>query len=207
MNVRYLMQVSCRRAWIAFLALGSPFWTAAGASLPTTERDINSYSRGKVTYTCLEIDGGVVPLIVPYDSRLELNNDITLVWPKDRCSAAFRPATVVEAGLLDKMDAPDASDLWLKYLASTFHGAISNYSLHEFQPNIIPVNHWHIGAVSMDYTQGGVNYTGLLLLWRSQDKNTTIAVTMQTEADQFQAKREAIYSMIGVAMLLPKQAP
>jgi hypothetical protein len=192
------------KALIALSVLGLSLGNAGAASLPTEERDINSYAHGLTVYTCLDIDGGVVPLVVPYEARLEMNNDITLVWPKDRCSAVFRPATMTEAVLLDKMDQPDAGDLWLKYLASTFHGAISNYSLHEFQPNIIPVNHWHIGAISMDYTQGGINYTGLLLLWRSQDKATTIAVTMQPEANQFQAKRDAIYSMIGASMLMQK---
>jgi hypothetical protein len=175
---------------------------ASGAGLRTVERKFNSY-RGERTYTCLVIDGGIVPLFVPGDAELVTGGEIRMSWPKDGSYAIFRIATPGEATLLDMMDKPEGPAEWKKYLASILGNGAAQYTLHDFEPDILAVNHWHMGAMSLDYSLQGVKSTCLLLLWRCAD-GTTIAVTLQTGFKDFKTHCDQLYSMIGGAMLIPK---
>lgn len=75
--------------------------------------------------------------------------------------------------------------------------------MKDFQPGILAVNHWRIGAMSMDYSFSGVRSCVLLLLWRTKD-GATIAVTMRTGFAEFKAHYDALCGMIGGAMLIPE---
>jgi hypothetical protein len=177
--------------------------SASAGSLRTVERKIPSYSQGMRTYTCLVIDGGVVPLFVPADAKLEREGDLKLVWPADRTSATIRAASPEEVALLDAMDKPEGSAQWEKYLAATLGAAADQYTVRDFQPGTLAVNHWRIGVMVLDYSLAGMRSCALLLLWRCQD-GSTLAVTMRTGFSDFNARRDQLYGMIGGAMLLPE---
>jgi hypothetical protein len=176
---------------------------ASGEVLHTVERKFNSY-RGERTNTCLVIDGGIVPLFVPNDAELQTGGEIRMTWPKDGSYAIFRTATPAEAALFDIMDKPEGPAEWQKYLASTLGNGAAQYTLRDFQPDILAVNHWHMGAMSLDYSMQGVKSTRLLLLWRCAD-GTTLSVTLQTGFSDFKTHCDQLYSMIGGALLIEKK--
>jgi hypothetical protein len=171
------------------------------AGLRTVEKQFPSYAHGQRTYTCLAIDGGIVPLCLPDDATLECGDELKIVWPKDRSFAAVRKATATEASLLDQLDQPEGPKAWKDYLAEQIKKDSDQYALRDFQPGILAVNHWRIGAMSMDYSFAGVRSSILLLLWRTQD-GTTITVTLRAGYADFKAHTDALYSMIGGAMLI-----
>jgi hypothetical protein len=173
--------------------------------LRTVERSFPSYSHGVRTYTCLLIDGGIVPLCVPNDATLENQGGLKIVWPKDRSYAEIRKATEAEVSLLDQMDQPDGPKAWKDYLAAEIKKDSDQYELKDFQPGILPVNHWRIGAMTLDYSFAGVRSCILLLLWRTQD-GTTIAVTMRTGFSEFKSHCDGLYQMIGGSMLVPEKS-
>jgi hypothetical protein len=195
---------SLRRLVWTSLLLASPL-PAPAASLRTVKKDIPSYSRGIRTYTCVAIDGGIVPLCVPDDATLENEPELKIVWPQDRSAAEIRKATAAEVSLFDKMDQPDGPKEWKDYLAGQIKNVSDQYTVQDFQPDILPVNHWRMGALSLEYSFAGARSCILLLLWRTQD-GATIAVTMRTGFSDFKAHREALYQMIGGSMLLPEKA-
>jgi hypothetical protein len=185
-----------------FLLLLCSLLPASGEVLHTVERKMNSY-RGERTNTCLVIDGGVVPLFVPDDATLQTGGEIRMSWLKDGSYAIFRTATPVEAALFDIMDKPEGPAEWKKYLAATLGDGAAQYTLRDFQPDILAVNHWHMGAMSLDFSLQGVKSTRLLLLWRCAD-GTTITVTLQTGFNEFKTHCDQLYSMIGGSLLLEK---
>jgi hypothetical protein len=172
--------------------------------LRTVERSFPSYSHGVRSFTCLAIDGGIVPLCVPDDATLENQGELKIVWPKDRSFAVIRKATEAEISLLDQMDQPDGPKAWKDYLAAEIKKDSDQYELKDFQPGILAVNHWRIGAMTLDYSFSGVRSCILLLLWRTQD-GTTIAVTMRTGFSEFKSHCEGLYQMIGGSMLVPEK--
>lgn len=104
--------------WFAsMLVLSILLVSAKAGSLRTVERKIPSYAWGVRTYTCLAIDGGVVPLVIPNDATLECDGDLKIVWPKDRSSAVIRKATATETSLVNQMDQPEGPRAWKDYLA------------------------------------------------------------------------------------------
>jgi hypothetical protein len=195
------------------LTLSLALIVIAGGSLPganaqglvTVQRTIHSYAWGDRTYPCLAIDGGVVPFVVPPhgDATVTGGNGITISWPKDGTIAVVRGASKLEAALTDMMDKPDAADAWKRYMASTLRDPRYTCKVNDFQPDVLDVNHWRIGAITMDYSLGGLNSTSLLMLWRCKD-GSTLAVTMQSGRDQFKAHSDQLFSIIGGSLLMKR---
>lgn len=184
-----------------FLIFSLTFLTVGNAGvLRTEERTLHTYF-GDKTVQCLAIDGALLPLIVPGEARVEAYSDPRVVWPKEEHVALFRPASPEEIALLEIMDKPDASAAWEKYLAATLRGIADNYTVYDFQPDILAVNHWRIGAITLEYSLADHKYRSLLLLWRCRD-GSTIAVTLRGILNDFQDHRDALYQMIGGSMLL-----
>jgi hypothetical protein len=192
-----------REAALLALLLGAAVSPLHPASLPTVDRQISTYRYGEQTVTCLEIDGGVVPLKVPYGAQLEVNSDVVVVWPEGGSRATFRPASARERELFTEMDKPEAAGDWQKYFESLYDKGASAFVLRDFQPDILQVNGWNMGQISMDFDLGGNKYTAMLLLWRCRD-GSTIAVSMQSEAKSFLDQRTDLLAMIGSAMLMHK---
>lgn len=174
---------------------------AESAGLSTGEKTIRSYAYGERVYKCLKIDGSIVPLVAPPGAKVDGEGELKVVWPEDRSFAIIRKATAAEVALFEDMDKPEAPKEWKDYLAATIKNESDQYSVRDFQPNILAVNHWRIGAISMDYSFAGVRSCALLLLWRTQD-GTTITVTMRTGFSDFKSRCDQLYSMIGGAMML-----
>jgi hypothetical protein len=185
------------------LLLGCSMAPARGEALQTVPRTIHSYAWGDRTYTCLVIDGGVVPLITPPGTTVNSDDAVKVTWSKDGTVALFRPASPVEGALLDLMDKPDGADAWKKQIVSTLRGSGYKYTLHDFQPDILGVNHWRIGAISMDYSLVGLKSSSLLMIWRCRD-GKTLTVTLQGGTDSFKTHCDELNSMIGGAMILAK---
>jgi hypothetical protein len=177
--------------------------SASRAALASEQRTIRSYAHGERVYTCLLIDGGALPLVVPNDAQVEAGDAVTVSWPGDGTTASFQTATPREAALCDLMGQPQAAAEWQNYAAAALQETHSTCTLRDFQPNILPVNHWQIGAISMDFTSGGVPYTCLLMLWRCRD-GSTIAVKLNARSDIFDAKRDVVFGLIGSGMLMEK---
>lgn len=185
------------------LLLGSSMAPARGEALQTVPKTIHSYAFGDRTYTCLVIDGGVVPLIVPPGATVSADDAVKVTWSRDGAVALFRPASPAEAALVDLMDKPDGADAWKKQIVSTLRGSGYKYTLHDLQPNILGVNHWHIGAISMDYSLVGLKSSSLLMVWRCRD-GKTLTVTLQGGTDTFKTHCDELNSMIGGAMLMAR---
>ncbi len=194
---------SLRAVWPVFiLLLGHPLTSATAQGVATVQKTLHSYAWGDRTYTCLAIDGGVVPLIVPPmgDAQVQGGDGVTITWPKDDATAIIRGASHAEVALLDLMGTDKAADAWKKYIASTVHGPGYKISVHDFQPDVLDVNHWRIGAISMDYSVGGMNSSSLLMIWRCKD-GSTLAVTMQASADMFKSHADELFAMIGTSLV------
>ncbi len=189
---------------VLLLLLGHPLASARAQGPDTVQRTIHSHFWGDRTYTCLAIDGGVVPLIVPpnSDTQVRGGDGVTIAWPEDHAIAVIRGASRAEAALLDLMGTNDAAAAWKKYLASTLHGPGYTCTVHDFQPDMLDVNHWRIGAITMDFAVGGAKYSSLLMIWRCKD-GSTLAVTMQCGRDEFKSHCEELFTMIGSSLLLP----
>jgi hypothetical protein len=177
--------------------------SSAGAQgLATVQRTIHTYAWGDRTYTCLAIDGGIVPLVPPMgDATVEGGDGVTVTWPKDGAFAVIRGASRAEAALLDLMGKPEAADAWKLAIASTLHGHGYKFKVNDFQPDVLDVNHWRIGSISMDYTIGAMKSSSLLMLWRCKD-GSNLAVTMQAGSDKFKSHSDELFSMIGAAMIM-----
>jgi hypothetical protein len=178
--------------------------TPGARGVDTIERTLHDHFQGDRTFTCLVIDGGVVPLGVERgrDTQVRGGGGVTITWPKDNAIAYIRDATHAEAALLNLMGTQDAPVAWTKYMISTLHGPGYKYQVHDYQPDILDVNHWRIGAITMDYSVGGLSSSSLLMLWRCKD-GASLAVTMQCDPAQFQAHYNELFSMIGASLLLP----
>jgi hypothetical protein len=190
--------------WPALILLaGLPLANAGAQGPATVARTIHSYAWGDRTYTALAIDGGVVPLITPPTSGTHIRggDGVTITWPGDDAIARIRGASKPEAGLLDMMGTPDAPDAWKKYIASTLHDHRYTFQVHDFQPDVLDVNHWRIGAISMDYSLGGLKSSSLLMIWRCLD-GSTLAVTLQSGAGTFKAHSQELFSLIGASLMM-----
>jgi hypothetical protein len=173
--------------------------------LSTIQRTFHTYSWGDKTYTCLVIDGGIVPLCTPPvgGPKVEAGDGVTITWPKDGTVATIRTASREEAALADMMGQPDAAEAWKKAIVSTLHDSGFTYKVNEFQPDFMDVNHWRIGAITMDFSIGGRQSASLLMIWRCKD-GSTLTVTMQADPEPFKAHSKELFSMIGASMLLNK---
>jgi len=190
--------------WAAFLALGHPFQGAVALGFGTVQKTFHTYALGDRTYTCLAIDGGVVPLIVPTGSDATIlggGDSVTVNWRKDGDIAFIRGASPAEAALLDLMGKPAAADAWKKAIASTLRDPGYKYKVNDFQPDFLDVNHWRIGAITMDYTIGGRKCSSLMMLWRCKD-GSTLAVTTRADAARFKAHCDLLFSMIGGSIIM-----
>jgi hypothetical protein len=189
--------------WPALILLLGHLNPDARAQGPDTiQRTLHNHFTGDHTYTCLVIDGGVVPLIpAGNDTEVRGGNGVTITWPKDNAIAIIRGASRAEAALLNLMGTKDAAAAWTKYMASTLHGPGYTYTVHDFQPDMLDVNHWRIGAITMDFTVGGGKYSSLLMIWRCRD-GSTLAVTMQSSPDQFKSHCDDLVAMIGSSLIL-----
>jgi hypothetical protein len=187
------------------LLLGHPAADARAQGPETVQRTVHSSLSGDRTYTCLVIDGGVVPLAVApgSDAQVRGGSGVTITWPADHATARIRGATPAEAALLDLMGRPEAAAAWTKYMGSTLRGPGYKFQVHDFQPDCLDVNHWRIGAITMDYTVGGRTSASLLMLWRCKN-GTSLAVTMQADPEPFKAHYKELFSMIGASLLLPQ---
>jgi hypothetical protein len=190
-------------ATFAFLLILLPLGDKALA-LATSTRVIPSYSWGNRTYTCLDIDGGQVPIPVPPVGGpvIQGGDSITLTWPKDGTVAVIRSASKPEAALADLMDQKEAPDAWAKYIKSTLKGAGYTSTVHDFQPNCLNVNHWKIGAITMDYALGGRKSSSLLMIWRTKD-GSTLTVTMQSDPAVFKTHNTDLFALIGGSLVIP----
>jgi hypothetical protein len=188
-------------AFILLFGLSLP--GAHGHGVATVTRTLHSYAWGDRSYTCLAIDGGDVPLIVPPggDARVQAGDGVTITWPKDNAVATIRGASPEEAALVDLMGQKEAADSWKKYIASTLHDPRYQIQVHDFQPDVLDVNHWRIGAITMTYSIGGRVSSSLLMIWRCKD-GSTLAVTMQAGPDSFKSHSDELFSMIGSSLLL-----
>jgi hypothetical protein len=178
--------------------------TASAQGLETVQRVMHSRSWGDRTYTCLAIDGGVVPLVVPpgKGTRVQAGGGVTITWPNDDGIAHIRTASKQEAALADLMGKPEAAEAWKKYIASTLRGPGYKFQIDDFQPDMLDVNEWRIGAVSMEFTLAGRSSSSLVMIWRCKD-GSTLAVTLLAGLDAFKAHAAEIDSMIGSSLLLP----
>jgi hypothetical protein len=176
---------------------------ACAQGLPTVQYTMHSHAWGDRSYPSLVIDGGVVPLIVPPhgDATVAGGDTATITWTKDRAVAVIRRASPGEAALVDLMGKPAAADAWKKYMASTLRGPGYTYKVNDFQPDVLDVNHWRIGAITMDYSVGGRKSSSLVMLWRCKD-GTTLAVTLQGDPDEFKSHSDELFSMIGASLLM-----
>ena len=183
------------------LAFLCHFLPANGGCLRTVQRTIHSYGHGDRTVSCLAIDGGLVPLVLPNGSILQPGNEIKILWPKDRSFATFRAASPREIALMDMIDKPQAPVNWKRYIADIIGDDADQYAVCDFQTNILAVNHWRMGMMAMDYSLLGVRSCCLLLLWRCRD-GSTITVIMRTGFSDYKTHRQELFSMIGGAMLM-----
>ena len=173
-------------------------------ALATSQRVIHTFSWGDRAYTCLNIDGGQVPLPVPPSGgpTIQGGSSLSIKWPTDGTIAIIRDASKSEAALLDLMGTEKAADAWKRYMGSTLHGTGYTSTVHDFQPDCLDVNHWHIGAITMDYELGGRKSSSLLMIWRCKD-GTTLAVTMQSDPSVFKAHYTELTSLIGGSLVMP----
>jgi len=183
------------------LTFWCPLLPASGGNLRTVQRTIHSYGHGDRTVSCLAIDGGLVPLILPNGAILQPGSEIKILWPKDRSFATFRAASPREIALMDMMDKPQAPVHWKRYVAEIIGDDADQYAVCDFQTNILAVNHWRMGMMAMDYSLLGVRSCCLLLLWRCRD-GSTITVIMRTGFSDYKTHRQELFSMIGGAMLM-----
>jgi len=190
-------------ASLAFLLVLHPLRHNALA-LATSTRVIPSFSWGNRTYTCLDIDGGQVPLPVPPvgGPLVHGGDSVTISWPKDGAVAIIRTASKPEAALADLMDQKEGPDAWAKYIKSTLKGSGYTSTVHDFQPNCLNVNHWKIGAITMDYALGGRKSSSLLMIWRTKD-GSTLTVTMQSDPDVFKTHNTDLFTLIGGSLVIP----
>jgi hypothetical protein len=189
---------------VLFILLAFPLVRNA-QGVGTSQRTIPSFSWGNRTYTCLLIDGGEVPLAVPPVGGPVIHGgggEVTITWPKDGTIAVIRTGSRAEAALLDLMGKQEAADAWKKYMASTLRGPGYTFTVHDFQPDRLSVNHWRIGAITMDYAVGGRKSSSLVMLWRCKD-GSTLAVTMQSGPDEFKGHYDELITMIGNSLVIP----
>jgi hypothetical protein len=205
------MKSVCSRAvlslfWPALiLLLGHPIAEARAQGPDTVQRTIRNRLTGDHTYTCLVIDGGVVPLVSPNShAQVRGGSGVTITWSTDDAIATIRGASGAEAALIELMGKKEGPDAWKKYMASTLHGPGYKYTVHDLQPDILDVNHWRIGAITMDYTLAGRASSSLLMIWRCKD-GSTLAVTLQAGRENFQAHSQEIFAMIGASLLIPQE--
>ena len=187
---------------LSFILLGFPFPRAGAQGIHTIQRTLHTHDAGDVTYVCLAIDGGVVPLVPSSrDMRIQAGGGISITWTKDNSIATFRGASAAEATLADLMGTPKAADAWKSAIASTLHGSGYTVEIHPYQPDILDVNHWRIGAITMDYAIGGRKSSSLLMIWRCKD-GSTLAITMNSDPAQFKGHCDELYGLVGSSMLM-----
>jgi hypothetical protein len=191
-------------AWpVLILLLWCSHPPANGEGLPTVERTFPSYGHGLRTYTCLEIDGGIVPLVLPNDARLQPGDELEVLWPKERSTAIFRAASATEVALMNMIDKPEGPVSWKRYLATLIDNDSDQYAVRDFQTHLLDVNHWRVAAMAMDYSLLGVRSCCALLLWRCQD-GSTITVILRSGYDDYKIRFRELTAIIGGAMLVPK---
>ena len=189
---------------VALIVLPGQLLTSASAEgLHTVERTFHSFAAGDQTCTCLAIDGGIVPLIAPPkgDFSVRGGHGAAIVWPGDDTIAHIRSSTPAEAALADLMGTPKAADAWKRYVASTLSQGDYKIDVHDFQPDVLDVNHWRIGVVTMDYSIGGRKSSSLLLIWRCKD-GSTLTVTMNSDPGNFKAHYNELMCLIGASMIM-----
>ena len=143
------------KSCLAFiLLLGCSLLTASAQGLGTVQRTFHTF-RGDRTYTCLLIDGGAVPLTPSGTAKVSAGDGVSVNWPEDGAAAIIRPGSSGEAALLNLMGKPEAALAWKKYIVATLRDPGYTYLVHDFQPDVLDVNHWRIGAITMDYSIGG----------------------------------------------------
>jgi len=135
--------------------------------------------------------------------KVEAGDGVTITWPKDGTVARIRTASREEATLADMMGQPDAAEAWKKAIAAPLHDPGFTYKVNDFQPDFMNVNHWRIGAITMDFSIGGRQSSSLLMIWRCKD-GSTLTVTMEADPEPFKAHSKELFSMIGASMLLNK---
>jgi hypothetical protein len=192
--------------WPALIVLlGHPIPDARAQGPDTVQHTSHSPFWGDRSDTALVIDGGIVPLVAAPGSGTQVRggNGVTITWSKDDAIARIRGASRAEAALLDLMGKKEAAAAWTKYMASTVHGPGYKLQMHDFQPDCLDVNHWRIGAITMDYSLAGRNSSSLLMLWRCAD-GSSLAVTMQSDPGPFKAHCTELFSMIGSSLLLKR---
>jgi len=187
---------------VSFILAGFPFLQASAEGLHTAQRTIHTYAAGDVTYTCLVVDDGVVPLVPSSrDMRIQAGSGVTITWTKDDSVAHIQNASATEAILADLMGTPKGADAWKSCIAATLHGGGYTMEVHPYQPDVLNVNHWRIGAITMDYSMGGRKSSSLLMIWRCKD-GSTLAVTMNSAPEQFKGHCDELSALIGTSMLM-----
>ena len=190
--------------WSISLLLTACPLARSAFGLATTQRTIHTFSWGDRVYTCLVIDGGDVPIAPPPVGGPVVSGGggVTISWPKDGSLAVFRDASKAEAALVDVMGKPEAGDAWKKYMLSRLHGPGYTAQVHDLQADCLDVNHWRIGAITMDYAVGGRESSSLLMLWRCKN-GATIAVTLESGPDEFKGHCTEVFGYIGSSIILP----
>jgi hypothetical protein len=165
---------------------------------------MHTFSWGDRSYTCLDIDGGQVPLPIPPvgGPKITVGNGVAITWPPDGATAIIRDASKPEAALFDLMGKPEGGDAWKKYMVSRLRGKGYTTTVNDLQPDCLNRNHWRMGAITMDYALGGRKSSALLLLWRCRD-GSTLAVTMDTDPAAFKTGVAELFSLLGGAALIP----
>ena len=190
-------------AWASLLLAAIPLTDSAEA-LSISQRVIHTFSWGDRTYTCLNIEGGQVPLPIPPlgGPKVTVGSGVAITWPADGATAIIRNASKPEAALIDLMDKPEGADAWKKYIVSRLHGEGYTATVGSLQPDCLDVNHWRMGAITMDYALGGRKSSALLLLWRCKD-GSTLAVTMDTDPAALKTHVADLFTLLGGALVIP----
>lgn len=188
----------------ALLLLGLAFCLRppVAQALTIGERVRSVYNRGNVRFSCLMVDGGAVPMNPPSGARMTISGGvIAFIWPEGKAEASLKNASPTESSLIDKNGKSVEQPAWESAILSQIDPTAIGKQLHDFQPDIMPINHWKMGVVAYDYQLGGTKWTTLLLVWRCQD-GTSISVKLFSQASEFENTRNALYQIIGGSMLL-----
>ena len=178
--------------------------TRSAVALNTSQRVIHTFSWGDRSFTCLNIDGGQVPLPIPPvgGPKVAVGNGVAITWPGDGATAIIRDASKGEAALFDQMGKPEGADAWKKYMLSRLRGKGYTATVNALQPDCLDRNQWRMGAITMDYAVGGRKSSALLMLWRCKN-GATLAVTMDTDPAVFKTRVSDLFNLLGGAMLIP----
>jgi hypothetical protein len=175
-----------------------------GGALSTSERVIHTFSWGDRSFTCLNIDGGQVPLPIPPvgGPKVSAGSGVSITWPADGATATIRDASKSEAGLFDLLGKPEAADAWKDYMVSRLRGKGYSWKVGDIQPDFLDVNHWRMAAMTMDYALGGRISSSILILWRCID-GSTLAVAMESDPKAFKNHLADLRAILGGTMLVP----